>query len=206
MHLMTRLFAGILISILLAPAARADEDFYLRFGGGLGYIDEDVFSDIDFDLGYTASAAIGYNWFFPHNAADFRMELEAVYHDTETRSIGLFPLDGNAEVYGGMVNAYFDFRTHWVVVPYIGGGIGWVRVDYQDDGSGGTLATIDDNETVFAYQAMAGVTRHLGDNLAIGFEYRYFEAERLGFRNSIGIAFRPQYSHHSVLLNFTLGF
>ena len=143
MQSMYRLFAGLLISVLFVPAARADEGFYLRFGGGVGYIDEDVFSDIDFDLGYTGSAAIGYNWFFPANVADFRMELEAVYHDTETNSIGLFPLDGNAQVYGGMVNAYFDFRTNWVVVPHIGGGVGWVRVNFEDDGSGGTLACGD---------------------------------------------------------------
>ncbi|NNG04365.1 MAG: porin family protein [Inquilinus sp.] len=206
MHSITRLFAGALVAILLAPVARADEGLYLRFGGGLGYIDEDVFSDIDFDLGYTGSAAIGYNWFFPENVADFRMELEAVYHNTEPNSLGTFPLDGRAELYGGMVNAYFDFRTIWVAVPYVGGGIGWVQVNYEDDGSGGAFATFDDDDTVFAYQAMAGFTKYLNDHLAVGVEYRYFEADRLSFRNSIGIESRPLYSHHSAMVNFILGF
>ncbi len=210
MQSIVRLCVGIAFTGLFAFPAHADEGLYLRLAGGASHIDEDVFSDVDFDLGYMGSAAIGYNWFFPESIADLRIELEGSYRynetDTLNNGLGGVPLDGEAEAFTAMVNGYFDFRTTWPVVPYLGAGIGASRVSYQDDGGGGAIDPIDATDTKFAYQVMGGFNYDLGSNLALGVEYRYLEVERLDMRDVMGIAINPEYQQHAVLLTMTLGF
>lgn len=201
-----RLFACCTLASLLAFPALADEGLYLRLTGGASLMDEDVFSDIDFDPGYMGTAAIGYNWFFPENVADLRIELEGGYRFNDTDSFTNLPLDGDVETFSAMINGYFDFRTTWPVVPYLGVGFGAARVMYEDDGASGAVDPIDDNDTVFAYQVMGGFNYDLGSNLAFGFEYRYFESERLALTDIMGATIEPRYSQHGVLATITLGF
>ena len=205
MKMNIRLCAGIALASLFASPAFADEGLYLRITGGASLMDEDVFVDIDFDPGYMGSAAVGYNWFFPENVADVRVELEGSYRYNDTNSIGTLPLDGDVQAFGVMVNGYFDFRTNWVVVPYLGAGFGAARVMYEDNGAG-ALNPIDDNDTKFAYQVMGGFNYDLGSNLALGIEYRYFESERLELRDTVGTTIEPEYKQHGVLATITIGF
>lgn len=210
MKSIVRLCVGIALTGLFAAPAQADEGLYLRFGGGLSHIDRDVFSDVDFEPGYMGSAAIGYNWFFPESVADLRIELEGSYRfnetDTLNNGLGGLPLDGEAEAITAMVNGYFDFRTTWPVVPYVGAGIGASRVSYQDDGAAAAIQPIDATDIKFAYQVMGGLNYDLGSNLAVGIEYRYLEVERLEMRDIVGVAINPEYQQHSVLATITLGF
>ena len=82
-------------------------------------------------VAYMATAAIGYNWFFPENIADLRIELEGGYRFNDTDSLNNLPLDGEVETFSAMVNGYFDFRTTWPVVPYLGLGFGAARGDVR---------------------------------------------------------------------------
>ena len=77
---------------------------------------------------------------------------------------------------------------------------------YEDDGAGGAVNPLDDNDTVFAYQVMGGFNYDLGSNLALGIEYRYFESERLELRDIVGTTIEPEYKQHGVLATITLGF
>ena len=200
-----RPLAGIVLASVFASPALAGEGLYLRLGGGASLVDEDVFVDVDFDPGYMATAAVGYNWFFPESIADLRVELEGSYRFNDTNSLGNLALDGEAEVFGAMVNSYVDFRTTWPVVPYLGVGFGAARVMYEDNGAGIT-PPIDDNDTEFTYQVMGGFNYDLNDHMAIGVEYRYFQTEGLELWDTAGTVFTPQYKQHSVLATITLGF
>ena len=205
MRLNYRLCAGVVFASLISMPALADEGLYLRLGAGANHGDDDVFSDVDFELGYVGTAAVGYNWFFPDLLADLRVELEGSYRYNDTDTLSGFSLDGDATVYGAMVNAYADIRTTLPVVPYLGVGFGAARLDYEDDGAG-LVPPIDDHDTKFAYQVMGGVNYNLAEDLALGLEYRFFEAERYDLVDTVGNDIRPEYNSHSFMLTVTVGF
>ncbi len=199
-----RLCVSAALASLFAPAALAD-GLYMRLGAGYVHVDEDSFTNAEFDDGYLVSGSIGYNWFFPDNIADLRIELEGAYRDTDLDSISGNSANGDAEVYTAMVNGIVDIRTNWVVVPYLGVGFGAAHVKFESDG-GGVLATIDDDDTVFAYQVMAGLNYDLSENLAIGFEYRFLETEDFEMTNSAATQFETDYMAHAAMITLTFGF
>lgn len=206
MNWIVRLCIAAALAGLVVPPAQADAGPYLRFGAGAGFVDEDSFSGSLFEDGYMGTASIGYNWFFPEQIADLRIELEASYRDNDLESISTIPAVGRARAYSAMVNGLFDFRTTWPFVPYLGAGIGATRIQYDDNG-GGLFATIDDHDTVFAYQVMGGFNYNLSSGLALGVEYRFLETENFELNTSVpGAVFRSDYNHHSVMTTLTLGF
>ncbi len=206
MNAFVRLCLCAALAGLVAPSALADEGLYLRLAAGGGHVDEDSYGNFDFELGYVGSAAIGYNWFFPENFADFRVELEGSYRYNDVDELVGVSSDGETQAFSLMINGFFDIRTNLVVVPYFGAGFGATQIRHEDDGAGGVFVTIDDHDTVFAYQMMAGLTYDLGDNLAVGIEYRFLETEEFELSTSAGSTLRDEYDHHSALVTLTLGF
>lgn len=75
-----------------------------------------------------------------------------------------------------MANVWYEFDVDFAVRPYIGGGVGVAMVEY-DSRSG--LRELEKNS--FAYQLMAGIAIDLTDTLALGLEYRYFDAPDIDF-------------------------
>lgn len=207
MKSIVRLCAAAAFVSLLAPAALADDGPYMRFAAGPSHMDENTFPFIEFDPGFTGSAALGYNWFFPQNLADVRVELEGSYRYNDVHEIASLTADGDAQVFSAMVNGYLDFRTTWPVVPYVGIGFGGSHIRYEDDGAGGLIGvTINDNDTIFAYQVMGGVFYNLSESMAIGFEYRFLETETFVLDDSAGGTFASRYNNHSGLFTLTVGF
>lgn len=205
MKSIVRLCVCAALTCLFAPAALAD-GLYLRLGAGGGHVDEDSVGNADFEPGYVGTAAVGYNWFFPESIADLRIELEGSYRANDIDDISAISADGDIEAYSGMINGYFDFRNTWIIVPYVGAGFGATHIKLDHDGAGGAFPTIDDDDTVFAYQFMAGFNYDLGDNLAIGLEYRFLETESFELANSAAGTFEDEYDHHSALVTLTFGF
>ncbi len=89
---------------------------------------------------------------------------------------------GNFSAAVFMANAYLDLGTWWCLTPYIGGGVGaaYDRVTNVDDigplppGTVGFGYAATDNSTWnFAWNAQAGLTFNVTDNLKIDFNYRY---------------------------------
>lgn len=68
------------------------------------------------------------------------------------------------------------------VKPYLGGGVGVSRFRASDvgvvslpgSGSLSSLGTFSGSKTVFAYQAMAGLSGPVSDHVTASFGYRYF--------------------------------
>ncbi len=205
MKSIVRLCVCAALASLFAPAALAD-GLYLRLAAGGGHVDEDSVGSGDFDPGYVGAASIGYNIFFPESIADMRFELEASYRTNDLDELSGLSSDGDIRAYNAMFNGYFDFRNTWVIVPYVGAGFGASHIRLDHDGAGGAFPTIDDDDTVFAYQVMAGFTYPIGDNMSFGLEYRFMETEEFEFTNSLGGDFRDEYNHHSALVTLTIGF
>jgi len=206
MNSIVRLCASAAFASLFASSALADEGLYLRFGAGSGHVDKESFGSAEFDIGYAATASVGYSWFFPESIADLRVELEGSYRHNDLDQIAGLSATGKLRTYSAMLNGIFDFRTTWPVVPYVGGGLGATQLRYQDDGANGFFPSIDDHDTVFAFQVMGGLNFDISDNLSIGAEYRFLETEAFELTTSNGSTFGNYYDHHSLLLTVTVGF
>ena len=76
---------------------------------------------------------------------------------------------GDLTTFSVLLNGYYVFDEMAGVKPYVGGGLGFARHS-SDDASEGSK----DNDTVFSYQAMAGIGYGLSENLEIRLGYRYF--------------------------------
>lgn len=151
----------------------------------------------EFENGYAVSGAFG-----RHFGSNIRGEIELAYqsNDIDTHSnvraagilldnedagvlitgsgnlgatVGALVDDGQGSVESTylMANAYYDFNPIGAFRPYVGGGVGVAMVDV--DYSPSDLPIISDDDTVFAYQAIAGASFDLSDRMALFAQYRY---------------------------------
>lgn len=123
--------------------------------------------------GYVVVGALGRQY------GNIRAELEGSYRvndvDThQTTGPALAGSRGETRVIAGMGNLYYDMPTGGALTPYIGGGIGAADVQFENYGTNATGTVLDDGETVFAYQGMAGLNFAVTNNLSLNAEYRYF--------------------------------
>ena len=121
------------------------------------------------------------------------------------------PVSGAANQLGGMVNVWYDFNAGSRWRPYVGGGLGLVRVDWGDveykrnevaQGAADQLARLDprfppgatppklprgtvpelsDTDTVFAYQLGAGMGYEVTDAITVQVGYRMLKSKQLEF-------------------------
>jgi outer membrane protein OmpA-like peptidoglycan-associated protein len=151
--------------------------------------------NIDFKEGGVGVLSLGYGF-----GNGFRVEVEGNYRYNELDKLGGFPgrragvdagsafrrFDGEVQQYGVMANVYYDFQLpQWfpnmpvAVVPYIGGGVGYMWTDINARGTRrgapGETVDIDDTAGQFAYQGIAGLSFPIASvpGLAITAEYRY---------------------------------
>jgi OmpA-OmpF porin, OOP family len=97
--------------------------------------------------------------------------------------------NGKIESWSLMANVLYDIGPHWIIDPFFGAGIGVNHLDLTTDGqfsnvtgvvtpqSGANPAIqnlhIDDSQTVFAYQLIAGAAYKATDRLNVDLTYRY---------------------------------
>ena len=187
---------ALVFALALLPAeARAAEDTGLYLTGTIGY---SISSDSKNSLGSTASIS---------NAPSFRLglgrefslirvegEVGYVKADADTLSspqVGggaARNASGSATTWSFMVNSYFDPDVSGKIKPYIGVGLGAVRVNLNSITAPG-FTTADDSDTVFAAQGMAGVGYALTPTVLVSIGYRYFWSRDLSLRDSAGTSY-----------------
>ncbi|MBC7799821.1 MAG: OmpA family protein [Gemmatimonadaceae bacterium] len=176
------------------------------------------------EIGYDVGGVIGYDFGL------FRAEFEVAYKDNNLdvttveqtlpalpliNSFGVPPIgqftdaaDGNARVLSFMANGLFDFGGKDMDVGgFIGGGAGIARVqhhEYQFAKFG--RAFLDDSDTGFAWQVLAGVYKPLTKNVDVGLKYRFFNAPDLTTFTPNGLETNTRYRSHSLLLTLTYNF
>jgi len=147
-------------------------------------------AEVQFDPGINAGVCGGYDFGF------FRLEGEMSYKNNEitgvnepTYGIRYVNVDGHLGVFSMMLNGFFDLHNESPVTPYLGGGMGFANLNLSTTrGVDANLGVQNnhifgaDQDTVFAYQAGAGLEFALNRRLSLDLGYRYFGTGRASFR------------------------
>jgi len=180
--------ALVVSATLLAISAPAEQNrFYLRADvGGTSTRDVELReffgqallpnSEISLDPGIRVGVRAGYgltDWL----AAEVETGVTANGIDSIT---GATVADGSLATVPLLLNARLHIPDNSRFSPYAGAGFGLASTILTADKIviGGTSLDGATADAVFAYQAFAGVDFAINDRMSLGFEYRYFHAEK----------------------------
>ncbi|MBL0966591.1 MAG: outer membrane beta-barrel protein, partial [Blastomonas sp.] len=186
---MRKLVVGLALAstALTTPAFARDGQWYVGVEGG-AMIVEDIEFDVgalsnativDSDTGYDLGAVVGYDF------GPFRMEAEVSYREADLTDVqtsvaiarggGLANLVGRSAAVGSanalsfMLNGLIDFGPDDGLQGFVGGGVGVARTDMTIAATRpGRIAFIDDSDTGFAWQVLAGVRAPISDSWDVG--------------------------------------
>ncbi len=170
------------ISVLPFVASAESGNWYVGVGAGAAHHhDADIVrggtrNDADFDWGWSGETALGYRY-----GNGFRTELELSYkgnNDVDTISGTLTP-GGDTRSWAGMINVLYDIDMFEDTrfMPYIGLGAGVIRSEYDNVGPCCGFATrVDDTDTTFGYQGIAGISFRATEMVDLYANYKYTSA------------------------------
>ena len=213
---------------LASPALARDKAWYVGADFG-GMIVENInynianasavlsgTTTVNHDYGWDSDGVIGYDF------GGFRLEAEVGYRTATVDSItstGGTPLAGGTVLPAGtygyaggrssalsfMLNGLLDFGPDDGLQGFLGGGAGVARVksriDLNNQGS-----TLDDSDTVFAWQAIAGVRAPLTNHIDVSLKYRFFNADKVKLTDIAGSSYDGRFRSHSILGGLTYNF
>lgn len=208
---MRKLITGLALAstALATPALARDDAWYIELDGGMTLTEDtdvdigavDNAATIDWDYGYDFGGLVGYDF------GAFRLEAETAYKGTDddgANVAGTLIADEDLHVtydsLSFMVNGLLDFGPDEGLQGFVGGGFGVARTNV--DGTG----IVDDSDTGFAWQAIAGVRAPLTDNWDVGLKYRYFRHDDIGLVDLNGADFEHDIRSHSLLGTLTYNF
>ncbi|MBM3539422.1 MAG: OmpA family protein [Alphaproteobacteria bacterium] len=191
------------VSALIAVDAAAQQTNGWYIGGGIGanwLRDSDVTGGVvnskaEFERGWAGVAALGYGL-----GNGFRLEGELGYRNNDVDKVSGASGGGDVSQWSLMGNALYDFQTGTAFTPYVGIGLGGVRVDVDNGRTFTGGRTINDDDTVFAYQGILGVAYSLAPQWKLDLNYRYFASLDPTFKTNDGIKVDGENRNHTVLL------
>ncbi len=210
---------------LASPALARDDQWYVGVDGGVMLVEDTDLNLADggstaitsgFDEGYDFGGVVGYDF------GAFRLESEVSYraanidsHQVNVVAPGFYENGnafGKASALSFMVNGLLDFGADDGLQGFVGGGVGVARVALKDFGivAGGTaLTALDDSDTGFAWQALAGIRAPLSDSWDVGLKYRFFNAPNVDLIATgpvAGAALETRYRSHSLMGSLVYNF
>lgn len=196
------------MTLAVPTAAQAAEDgFYAEGRIGLSLpLDSDLDSattsqEVDLDRSIVGNVAIGHGY-----GNGVRTELEIGFRENDVDSIsGGGSGTGDVGTWSVMANALYDVAVDGPLKPFFGIGAGIARLD----ASGATPSTgtsIDDSDTAFAWQGMAGVAYAVNERVKLTLGYRYFSVPDADLNNNAGTSFETDYASHDVLFGLRYSF
>lgn len=203
-------FACVALVAMAGTAATAEgpakhKGFYVSGALGANWAnDSDVSGaasgDIDFDMNLVGAVAVGYGY-----GNGLRIEGELVHRVSDADDLSGTNLSGRVTASGFMFNLLYDFDVSRRFVPYLGLGAGLAVVHFDDISPIGG-SSVDDEDNVFAWQAIAGVAIPLRDRLDLTADYRYFDAGDVDVHTSAGSRLNSEYASHSVMIGLRYRF
>ena len=181
------LLCALLLAAFTPVETTAADDaggFYISASGLYVVPTKSDLSDVDYSSvlsmksSFGLAAAAGYE-VSPNLSAEVEVGYRKLDYDKVTRVVSdgkRAPdqqIPGDLTTFSALLNGYYVFDEMAGVEPYVGGGVGFARHSSNvpsDDASDDSK----DNDTVFSYQAMAGIVYGLSENLDIRLGYRYF--------------------------------
>jgi opacity protein-like surface antigen len=191
------------LALAATPASARDGAWYV--GGDFGaMIVED--SDFDFsngsttvdnaltlnhDYGYDGALFVGYD------LGAFRLEAEVAYKSAGLDSfensivlpstagphpVGKHDAGGHTSALSFMINGLLDFGNDDGVSGFVGGGLGSGHVKISEarfPGNDGVF--LDDGDSAFAWQVIAGIRHAVSDNVDVTLKYRFFNVGDVRF-------------------------
>lgn len=201
------------LSLSGAEAARQAPKWYVGLEGSVAFVDEaeteigsrPVVDEMDLDKGYGVGLNLGYAPGGTGTVLDkFRFELEYFFRKNDVNGVDVLSASGEVTSKAAMINAYYDIPLRkYAIVPYLGAGIGFAETELLADSA---ILRVDDTDTVFAWNAMAGVgyTPDFLPNTVWNIGYRYFTTQDPHYRSQAVPLFFPatdvkhEYEVHNV--------
>ncbi len=157
---------------------------YFRLSGGYSMVQDADTDDyllgldleFEFENGYGGAVALGWDF------GNFRVEWELVHTVNDFKQVNLLGIsgdvDGDGKITSLLLNGYFDFPVKSKLTPFVGGGIGYSKIDVSDlkVRSIGYVRKGDDANTL-TWHADAGISIDVSDKFAIDLRYRYLGME-----------------------------
>jgi outer membrane protein OmpA-like peptidoglycan-associated protein/opacity protein-like surface antigen len=214
-------------SALASPALARDNSWYVGVDGGVTLV-EDIRFDIgtvkragsvDNHAGFDADGNVGYDF------GPFRVEAEVGYKqsgiDGYTSSVttprytgatlgtapaGAYPYaGGRSTALSFMLNGLLDFGDDDALQGFVGGGVGVARVS-ERVGLTRSGNFVNDSDTAFAYQGLAGIRAPLGEHLDAKLEYRFFTVDDVKLVDVTNRTLNGRFRSHSILGGITYNF
>jgi OOP family OmpA-OmpF porin len=116
---------------------------------------------------------------------------------------------GSLDALTVMTNVYYDISTGTPFTPYIGAGVGAADLRATGISAGGYRLTNNDNDWVFAYQGIAGLSYDINSNLSLNADYHYLRTTEASFNTPQAFNYvhdKLTYESHAVLVGFTYKF
>lgn len=208
-----RLARMAVVAAVVAPLAgltgnawAQENGVYIGGGAGFGFTtDTSVVGggrddDAEFDGGLAGIGAVGYGF-----GNGLRTELELGFRESDLDSIGGAAAAGDVEALSAMANVAYDINLGGRVTPYIGAGVGLANIDASGV-SPIAGSTVSDDDTVFAYQALAGVAVGLTDRLKLTLDYRFLNTADVELTAANGTNVDANYRNHSVMVGLRFSF
>lgn len=215
------------LALPATPAAARDGAWYV--GGDFGAM---IVEDIDFDIGTAPvtdnAVVLNYDYgfdsalFVGYDLGAFRLEAEVAYKRASLdefentialpSSSGPHPVGaregfGSSSALSFMINGMLDFGDDDGVSGFVGGGAGYARVQYNAlRAFENTGEFLDDSDSSFAWQVVAGLRTAMSDNIDLTLRYRFFN---VGDVNTITFGSddaQSSFRSHSLLGGITFNF
>ena len=217
MRTKTILAAILASSVLASPALARDDSWYVEADFGGMWVPE---TDLDigitpdaakvrFQRGWEAGGVIGYDF------GQFRLEAEGTYRWTRANQLttvvnipgsgtlvtGPFigtTVEGNlfvtglqdSRAWGAMANGLIDLGPDDGLQVYVGGGVGWQKVEHTLSANRLGPGWINDSDGGFAWQGLAGLRYPISDHIDIGLKYRFLNVRNVDLVETSGRATR----------------
>ena len=211
-------------AVVATPAAARDGAWYV--GGDFGAMlvedtdvdvgDVDDALTLDHDAGYDGGVYVGYD------LGRFRIEAEAAHKKSrldEFYSSSLLPTSGGNLTNGTregagstkalslMLNGLVDFGDDDGISGFIGAGAGFAKVNFNDlRAFENTGVFLDDKDSGFAWQILAGLRQAISDNVDVTLKYRMFNVSNLEMQTVGGAPAEASLRTHSLLGGLTFNF
>lgn len=206
------IIAGCAILISISTAAYSAEGPYVSGNIGISIVNDLTATGVDdqgpwsantsLDKGYAIHAALGYDF----NPIRAEVELGYAKNDFDKVDTNEKATDGDVTATTLFANAYYDFHNSSSFTPYLGAGLGYAKISYNDLNGQDWDNPFDEDDSVFAYQFMAGIAFVITDNISADLSYRYMSTSDPTMEDSYGTKTDFEYDTHNILLGMKYTF